>query len=136
MQLTRRDLFKGAAAAGALASLAAGEPDPAHGFRLGIISDEISTNLDEAVEFITSGEGLQLVRSERRFPTENRVCLQQKTENAVRDVHDWRAKVLYVLNGSDDIDIVDTRFAHDVVYIARRLCLDTLHNTAAKIALV
>jgi L-ribulose-5-phosphate 3-epimerase len=54
MHLTRRDLFKGAAAAGALASLAAGEPDPAHGFRLGIISDEISTNLDEAVDFITS----------------------------------------------------------------------------------
>ena len=54
MQLTRRDLFKGAAAAGALASLAAGEPDPAHGFKLGIISDEISTNLDEAIDFITS----------------------------------------------------------------------------------
>jgi sugar phosphate isomerase/epimerase len=54
MQLTRRDLFKGAAAAGAFASLAAGEPDPAHGFKLGIISDEISTNLDEAIDFITS----------------------------------------------------------------------------------
>jgi L-ribulose-5-phosphate 3-epimerase len=54
MQLTRRDLIKGMAAAGALASVAAGEPDPAHGFRLGIISDEISTNLDEAVDFITS----------------------------------------------------------------------------------
>ena len=54
MQLTRRDLFKGAAAAGALASVAAGEPDPAHGFHLGIISDEISSNLDEAVDFIAS----------------------------------------------------------------------------------
>ena len=54
MQLTRRDLFKGAAAAGALASVAAGEPDPAHGFKLGIISDEISTNLDEAIDFIAS----------------------------------------------------------------------------------
>jgi sugar phosphate isomerase/epimerase len=54
MQLTRRDLFKGAASAGALASLAAGEPDPAHGFKLGIITDEISTNLDEAVDFIDS----------------------------------------------------------------------------------
>jgi len=54
MQLTRRDLSKSAAAAGALASLAAGEPDPAHGFHLGIISDEISSNLDEAVDFISS----------------------------------------------------------------------------------
>jgi sugar phosphate isomerase/epimerase len=54
MQFTRRDLFKSAAAAGALASLAAGEPDPAHGFHLGIISDEISTNLDEAADFIAS----------------------------------------------------------------------------------
>ena len=54
MQLTRRDLFKGAAAAGALSSLGAGEPDPAHGFHLGIITDEISTNLDEAVDFISS----------------------------------------------------------------------------------
>lgn len=54
MQLTRRDLFKGAAAAGALASLGAGEPDPAHGFHLGIITDEISTNLDDAADFISS----------------------------------------------------------------------------------
>jgi sugar phosphate isomerase/epimerase len=54
MHLTRRDVLKGAATAGALASLAAGEPDPAHGFHLGIITDEISTNLDEAVDFITS----------------------------------------------------------------------------------
>jgi sugar phosphate isomerase/epimerase len=54
MQFTRRDLFKGAAAAGALASVAAGQPDPAHGFKLGIITDEISSNLDEAVAFIDS----------------------------------------------------------------------------------
>jgi sugar phosphate isomerase/epimerase len=54
MQLTRRDVLKGTAAAGALASLAAGEPDPAHGFHLGIITDEISPDLDEAVDFITS----------------------------------------------------------------------------------
>ena len=54
MQLTRRDLFKSAAAAGALASFAAGEPDPARGFHLGIISDEISPNLDEAADFISS----------------------------------------------------------------------------------
>jgi L-ribulose-5-phosphate 3-epimerase len=54
MQLTRRDLFKTAAAAGALSSIAAGEPDPAHGFHLGIITDEISTDLDEAVNFISS----------------------------------------------------------------------------------
>ena len=52
MRLTRRDLFKGATAAGAFAGLAAGEPDPAHGFKLGIISDEISTNLEEALDFI------------------------------------------------------------------------------------
>lgn len=54
MHLTRRDVLKGAATAGALASLAAGEPDPAHGFHLGIITDEISTDLDVAVDFITS----------------------------------------------------------------------------------
>lgn len=52
MQLTRRDLFKGAATAGALASLAAGETDPARGFHLGVITDEISTNLDQAADFI------------------------------------------------------------------------------------
>jgi sugar phosphate isomerase/epimerase len=54
MQLTRRDLFKTAAAAGALTSIAAGVPDPAHGFKLGIISDEIAPSLDDAVDFITS----------------------------------------------------------------------------------
>lgn len=54
MKLTRRDLVKGAAAAGALSSLAAGDADPAHGFHLGIITDEITQNLDEALTFITS----------------------------------------------------------------------------------
>lgn len=54
MQFTRRDLFKGAAAAGALACIGAGETDPAHGFKLGVISDEISGDLNEAVDFITS----------------------------------------------------------------------------------
>ena len=52
MQLTRRDVLKGAAAAGALASLAAGETDPAHGFKLGIITDEISSDLEPALDFI------------------------------------------------------------------------------------
>jgi sugar phosphate isomerase/epimerase len=50
MQLTRRDVLKGAA--GALASLAAGETDPAHGFKLGIITDEISSDLEPALDFI------------------------------------------------------------------------------------
>jgi sugar phosphate isomerase/epimerase len=54
MQLTRRDVLKGAAAVGALSSLAAGGPDPAHGFHLGIITDELTTNLDEALTFIAS----------------------------------------------------------------------------------
>jgi sugar phosphate isomerase/epimerase len=53
MQLTRRDVLKGAAAAGALSSLAAGETDPAHGFHLGIITDELTSNLEEALTFIT-----------------------------------------------------------------------------------
>ena len=54
MKLSRRDVLKGAAAAGALASFGAGEPDPAHGFRLGIITDEISQNLEECLAFLSS----------------------------------------------------------------------------------
>ena len=54
MKLSRRDVLKGAAAAGALSSLAAGSPDPAHGFHLGIITDEITTDLDQALTFISS----------------------------------------------------------------------------------
>ena len=53
MQLTRRDVLKGAAAAGALSSMAAGGTDPAHGFHLGIITDELTSNLEEAIAFIT-----------------------------------------------------------------------------------
>src|SRR5450755_536706 len=53
MRLTRRDVLKSAAAAGALSSLAAGGTDPAHGFHLGIITDELTSNLDEALTFIT-----------------------------------------------------------------------------------
>jgi sugar phosphate isomerase/epimerase len=54
MPLTRRDVLKAAAAAGALSSLGAGAPDPARGFHLGIITDELTPNLDEALDFITS----------------------------------------------------------------------------------
>ena len=37
---------------GALSSLAAGVADPARGFHLGIITDELTPNLDEALDFI------------------------------------------------------------------------------------
>lgn len=57
MRLTRRDVLKGAAAVGALSGLAAGTPDPAHGFHLGIITDEVAPDLGEALKFI-SGYGL------------------------------------------------------------------------------
>jgi sugar phosphate isomerase/epimerase len=54
MRLTRRDVLKGTAAAGALSALGAGDTDPARGFHLGIITDELTSNLDEAIAFITS----------------------------------------------------------------------------------
>jgi sugar phosphate isomerase/epimerase len=54
MRLTRRDVLKGAAAVGALSSLAAGAADPARGFHLGVITDEIAPDLDEALKFIAS----------------------------------------------------------------------------------
>jgi sugar phosphate isomerase/epimerase len=54
MHLTRRDVLKSAASAAALSGLAAGGTDPAHGFHLGIITDELTPNLDEAIAFITS----------------------------------------------------------------------------------
>jgi sugar phosphate isomerase/epimerase len=54
MRLTRRDLIKGAAAVSGMSAWAAGGADPAHGFHLGIITDELTTNLDEALTFITS----------------------------------------------------------------------------------
>jgi sugar phosphate isomerase/epimerase len=54
MPLTRRDVLKGAAAVGALSGLAAGVPDPAHGFHLGIITDELTPDLEEALTFLSS----------------------------------------------------------------------------------
>jgi sugar phosphate isomerase/epimerase len=54
MRLTRRDVLKSTAAAAALSTLGAGGADPARGFHLGIITDELTTNLDEAIAFITS----------------------------------------------------------------------------------
>jgi len=59
MKLTRRDVLKGTLAGGAVSRLAwtAGGIDPAHGFNLGIITDELTGNLDEALTFI-SGQGL------------------------------------------------------------------------------
>jgi len=57
MRLTRRDVLKGAAAVGAFSTLAAGVADPARGFHLGIITDEIAPDLEEALKFI-AGYGL------------------------------------------------------------------------------
>jgi sugar phosphate isomerase/epimerase len=57
MRLTRRDVLKGAAAVGAFSGLAAGVADPARGFHLGIITDELTPDLEEALKFI-SGYGL------------------------------------------------------------------------------
>jgi L-ribulose-5-phosphate 3-epimerase len=54
VRLTRREVLKSTVAAGALSALGAGGADPAHGFHLGIITDELTTNLDEAIAFITS----------------------------------------------------------------------------------
>jgi sugar phosphate isomerase/epimerase len=54
MRLTRREVLQGAAAVSGLSSLAAGGADPAHGFHLGIITDELTPNLEEALDFITS----------------------------------------------------------------------------------
>ena len=54
MKLTRRDVFKSTAVAGALSALAAGGTDPARGFHLGIITDELTPDLDEALKFISS----------------------------------------------------------------------------------
>jgi sugar phosphate isomerase/epimerase len=55
--MTRRDLFKTSLAASAAAleiAYGAGATTGTHGFKLGIISDELTTNLDEALDFISS----------------------------------------------------------------------------------
>jgi sugar phosphate isomerase/epimerase len=49
--LTRRNLFKGALAAGSAFRLAAGTTT---GFRLGIITDELTEDLDQALDFISA----------------------------------------------------------------------------------
>ncbi len=52
--LTRRDLRKTSIAAGAACRLSAAETSPAAGSKLGIISDELTDNLEDALEFISS----------------------------------------------------------------------------------
>src|SRR6266567_2374516 len=51
LTLTRRDLCKSALAAGAAFPLSAGQTNA---FKLGIITDELSGNLEEALPFIAS----------------------------------------------------------------------------------
>jgi L-ribulose-5-phosphate 3-epimerase len=51
--MTRRDLLKTTLAAGAISEFAAGATTDTHGFKLGIISDELTQNLDEALDFIS-----------------------------------------------------------------------------------
>jgi len=51
--MTRRDVLKATAFAGAM-RLRAASIAQTHGFKLGIITDELTTNLDEAADFISS----------------------------------------------------------------------------------
>ncbi len=51
--MTRRDVLKAAALAGAMKLNAAKVPGT-HGFKLGIITDELTTKLDEAADFLSS----------------------------------------------------------------------------------
>ena len=53
MSLSRRDVLTTIVAAGAASRLFAAGADPAHGFNLGIITDELTSDLDEALTFIS-----------------------------------------------------------------------------------
>jgi len=52
--MTRRDILKGSMAAAAALRLQGASVAETHGFKLGIITDELTTNLDEAADFISS----------------------------------------------------------------------------------
>jgi sugar phosphate isomerase/epimerase len=56
--MTRRDILKASALAGAVGlgmeTMKAAKVAGTHGFKLGIITDELTTNLDEAADFLTS----------------------------------------------------------------------------------
>ena len=52
--LTRRDLLKTSMAVGAASQLRAVDTNPAAGTKLGIISDELTDNLEQALDFISS----------------------------------------------------------------------------------
>src|SRR5277367_6315612 len=56
--MTRRDILKASALVGAaglrMETLNAAKVAGTHGFKLGIITDELTTNLDEAADFLTS----------------------------------------------------------------------------------
>jgi sugar phosphate isomerase/epimerase len=52
--MTRRDVLKASMAAGSILKSSAASVAQTHGFKLGIISDELTTKLDEAADFISS----------------------------------------------------------------------------------
>ena len=52
--MTRRDLLAGAVAAGSVWPLHAGKTAGTDGFKLGIITDELTNQLDQALDFISS----------------------------------------------------------------------------------
>src|SRR5437763_219139 len=58
MGITRRHMVKGIVAASAVSQLAGATESRARGFNLGIITDELTENLGEALDFI-SGYGLR-----------------------------------------------------------------------------
>lgn len=53
--MTRRDILKGSVAAASVLGLRAADAGAdRHGFKLGIITDELNTNLDQAADFLSS----------------------------------------------------------------------------------
>src|SRR5277367_5282405 len=52
--MTRREILAGALTAGSLWQAQAAKVPGTHGFKLGIITDEVTTNLDEAADFLSS----------------------------------------------------------------------------------
>jgi sugar phosphate isomerase/epimerase len=81
MRLTRREVLQGAASVGALSGLAAGATDPARGFPLGIITDELTQNLEEALKFIT-GYGLHWCELREVWGKNIMILPQQDLERA------------------------------------------------------
>ncbi|CAM2161127.1 hypothetical protein PT2222_90344 [Paraburkholderia tropica] len=103
------------------------------------LGERRSTNAENAfpvdhLELVAGRQRLELIGRKRRVLVEQRVDLQQHIKEAVGDSHDRAACLRRALDLTNDVDVIDTLEAADVVRLALDPRLDAADDHIAEVA--